>query len=161
MSYLIDKIKRMNNTVYKLILTLTLLIIFIIVSYLAIQYLKQKYMKKDGLMNDIANANTRNEAKEAVVRFFHVDWCPHCKTALPEWNTFKAQMNNTKIHNYTIKCIEHNCTDDNDSKIKELLDKYEIESYPTVKLVKDEQILDFDSKITKNTLTSFLNVMLK
>jgi len=161
MAYLIDKLKRMNSTVYKILLTLTLLIIFIIISYLAIQYLKQKYMKNDGLMNDVANANTRNEAKEAVVRFFHVDWCPHCKTALPEWNTFKSQMNNKKIHNYTIKCIEHNCTDDNDSKIQELLNTYDIQSYPTVKLVKDEQILDFDSKITKNTLTSFLNVMLK
>ncbi len=161
MAYLIDKLKRMNTTVYKILLTSTLLIIFIFISYLAIQYFKEKYMKKDGLMNDVANANTRNDAKEAVVRFFHVDWCPHCKTALPEWNTFKSQMNNKKIHNYTIKCIEHNCTDDNDSKIQELLNTYDIQSYPTVKLVKDEQILDFDSKITKNTLTSFLNVMLK
>ena len=161
MAYLIDKLKRMNTSVYKILLTSTLLIIFIFISYLAIQYFKEKYMKKDGLMNDVANANTRNEAKEAVVRFSHVDWCPHCKTALPEWNTFKSQMNNKKIHNYTIKCIEHNCTDDNDSKIQELLNTYDIQSYPTVKLVKDEQILDFDSKITKNTLTSFLNVMLK
>ena len=161
MSYLFDKIKRMNGSVYKIILTLTICIIFIIISYLAIQYLKQKYMNKNGLLNDIANANTRTESKTAVVRFFHVDWCPHCKTALPEWNTFKSQMNNKKIHNYTIKCIEHDCTDDKDSKNQALLDKYDIQSYPTVKLVKDEQILDFDSKITKNTLTCFLNVMLK
>tara|TARA_Y100000389_G_scaffold166879_1_gene171807 strand:+ start:845 stop:1327 length:483 start_codon:yes stop_codon:yes gene_type:complete len=157
----LDVLKKTLQPFYKYITIFTIIIVFLIISYLAIQYFKANYLNKEGLKKDIANMNTRKENQIATVIFFHVDWCPHCKTAKPEWDTFKTQLNDKTINNYTIKCIEYNCTDDKDSKIQALLNKYNIESYPTVKLLKDEQIIEFDSKITQNTLTSFVNVMLQ
>ena len=42
----------------------------------------------------------------------------------------------------------------------ENIETYKIEGYPTIKLVKDNQVIDFDAKPTKDTLTKFLNTVL-
>ena len=39
------------------------------------------------------------------------------------------------------------------------MNTYKIEGYPTIKLVKDNQIIDYDAKPTKATLTQFLNTV--
>jgi uncharacterized membrane protein len=108
----LDVLKKTLQPFYKYITIFTIIIVFLIISYLAIQYFKENYLNKEGLKKDIANMNTRKENQIATVIFFHVDWCPHCKTAKPEWDTFKTQLNDKTINNYTIKCIEYNCTDD-------------------------------------------------
>jgi len=113
--------------------------------------------KKTDRFKDVANTNRRN--KEAIVYFFHVDWCPHCKTAQPEWDAFKTQYDSIEINGYDIKCIDINCTEES-SDVKYLMNQYKIESYPTVKLVLDDRTIDFDSKITRTSLTSFVNTML-
>lgn len=41
-----------------------------------------------------------------------------------------------------------------------MIDKFKIEGYPTIKLVKDGQIIDYDAKPTKETMTEFLNTVL-
>tara|TARA_B110000967_G_scaffold180371_1_gene196635 strand:+ start:3136 stop:3618 length:483 start_codon:yes stop_codon:yes gene_type:complete len=156
----IDSLKKSLTPYYVYIIIFIVSIVFIIVSYLVIQKYKQTYVKNEGLMNDIANANTRKSTETATIMMFHVDWCPHCKTAKPGWDQFKAQLDGKVINGFTLKCIDHNCTDDKDSKIQSLLNKYNIESYPTIKLLKRDEVLDFDSKITKSSLTSFVNTML-
>jgi len=40
------------------------------------------------------------------------------------------------------------------------MNKYNVSSFPTVKLISDEETIDFESKITRTTLTSFVNTML-
>jgi hypothetical protein len=37
-----------------------------------------------------------------------------------------------------------------------MIKKYNIDSYPTIKLTKGDMVVDFDSKITKDTLTQFV-----
>lgn len=129
--------------------------IFAALSY----YAYNNYYKKtlDNKFANVANANRRN--KEADVMFFHVDWCPHCKKALPEWNNFKKQYNDKEINGYIIKCKDIDCTAES-SEITSLTNKFQIESYPTVKMVKDTNTIEFDSKITSKTLERFVNTML-
>ena len=156
----IERLKKSLAPYYIHIIVFIVTIIFIIVSYLVIQNYKQKYVKNEGLMNDVANANTRKSTETATIMMFHVDWCPHCKTARPGWDQFKAQFDGKVINGFTLTCVDHNCTDDKDSKVQSLLNRYKIESYPTIKMLKREEVLDFDSKITKSSLTSFVNTML-
>ena len=35
--------------------------------------------------------NNNSSTKEAELILFYVDWCPHCKTAKPEWNNLKEE----------------------------------------------------------------------
>ena len=41
-----------------------------------------------------------------------------------------------------------------------LMDKYNIEGYPTIKLLKDGQVIEYDAKPSKDTLNQFLNTVL-
>jgi len=125
------------------------------------------------VLADTANANGRK--KIANIYFFFVDWCPHCKTAKPEWNTFKLRHNNTEKGGYMIKCYDINCTEDNGTidvteipdeatglvqttptKIADMIRKYNIDAYPTIKMIKDSVTIDYDAKITEDHLDKFI-----
>jgi thiol-disulfide isomerase/thioredoxin len=97
-------------------------------------------------------------SKEAEIILFYADWCPHCKTAKPEWEQVKAEYNGKQINGYTIVFTEVNCTTDSPD-VENMMNTYKIEGFPTIKLVKDNQIIDYDAKPTKATLTQFLNTV--
>jgi hypothetical protein len=44
-------------------------------------------------------------------------------------------------------------------KISKLIEKYKIDSYPTIKLTKDGNVVDFDAKVTKQNLIQFVNTI--
>jgi len=101
----------------------------------------------------------QNSNKTATLMLFYVDWCPHCKTAKPEWESLKSEYDSKTINGYTIHFMEYNCTNES-PEITQLMDKYNIEGYPTIKLVKDNQIIEYDAKPTKSTMEQFLNTVL-
>jgi hypothetical protein len=59
-------------------------------------------------------------------------------------------MDGATINGYTIKCIDVNCTDDKDHSIQETITNFSIDSYPTVKMIKDNDQILFDSKISSD-----------
>jgi thiol-disulfide isomerase/thioredoxin len=101
----------------------------------------------------------QNSNKTATLMLFYVDWCPHCKTAKPEWDAIKDQYEGKMINGYTVYFEEHNCTNETD-EVSQLMDKYNIEGYPTIKLIKDNQVIEYDAKPTKSTMEEFLNTVL-
>ena len=110
--------------------------------FLAMYIVKKKLKKKEDV----------NEEKTCELMFFHTKWCPYSKKSFVEWNKFKAEWNHKKIDGYEILFQEIDC-DINES----IANKYNVEKYPTIKLLKDDSIIDFDAKPTVNTLTQFLN----
>jgi hypothetical protein len=154
MAGLVEVVSRYVRPYYKTILIIIILIIFITVAY----YAYQNYSKtKKNKFKDVANANRRN--KEATVFFFHVAWCPHCTKALPEWKTFCSQNNGKEINGYIIKCVDMDCTEETPD-VTRAINQYKIDSYPTVKMLRDDTTIDFESKITSSSLNSFVNTML-
>jgi len=107
--------------------------------------------------SDVANANRRYRI--VTIYFFNAGWCPHCKSALPEWNAFVSQYDKKVINGYEIKCVNVDCTEET-AAVTTMINKYGIESYPTVKMEKDGKIIDFDSKITNTALEKFINTMI-
>jgi thiol-disulfide isomerase/thioredoxin len=103
--------------------------------------------------------NNENSNKTANLMLFYVDWCPHCKTAKPEWENLKSQYEGKNINGYTVVFTEYNCTTES-AETEELMNKYNIEGYPTVKLLKDNQIIEYDAKPTKSTMEQFLHTVL-
>lgn len=97
--------------------------------------------------------------KNANLMLFYTDWCPHCRTAKPEWESLKSEYDGKVVNGYTLVMSEY----DGESKtpeVQELLDKYNVEGWPTIKLVKDNQVIDYDAKPTKSTMIQFLNTVL-
>jgi len=107
-----------------------------------------------------ANAqNSNNPTSTAELLFFYADWCPHCKTAKPIWNDLKAQYQNKTINGYQVIFTEINCSEET-AEVDKMMNQYNVEGYPTIKLLKDGQIIEYDAKPSKDTLTQFLNTVL-
>lgn len=98
-------------------------------------------------------------SKQAELLFFYADWCPHCKTAKPIWNDLKSEYEHQSINGYQVEFTEVNCSEES-AEVEKLMDQYNVEGYPTIKLVKDGQIIEYDSKPSKDTLVQFLNKVL-
>jgi thiol-disulfide isomerase/thioredoxin len=154
MANLVQVLTNLIRPYYYYIIIATILIIFIVVAY----YGYNRFVNQEkNRIKDVANANRRS--KETVIYFFHVDWCPHCKSALPQWRDFYTMYDGKEINGYKLKCQDIDCTSET-SDITDFINTYKIDSYPTVKLIRDGNTIDFDSKITKGSLEQFVNTML-
>ena len=100
-----------------------------------------------------------DESKNAELLFFYADWCPHCKTAKPIWNDLKSEYQNKTINGYRVVFTEVNCSEET-TEVDKMMNQYNIEGYPTLKLIKDGQVIEYDAKPSKDTLTQFLNTVL-
>lgn len=98
-------------------------------------------------------------SSQAELMLFYVDWCPHCKTAKPVWEEMKQEYERKNVNGYQVLFTEINCTNET-PEVEKLMNKYKIEGFPTIKLLKDGQIIEFDAKPTKANLTQFLNTVL-
>lgn len=96
----------------------------------------------------------------AELIMFTVDWCPHCKKAKPTWEKFKADYNGKSLHNYEIVVTTVNCTNEDDINVKNMLNKYKIDGYPTIKLLKGDEVFNYDAKPSYDTLEQFLSSVL-
>jgi len=140
--------------------TIAIIIVILLLSMFAYYTYKQYADSKTNFYANRENVpKDENSNKTATLMLFYVDWCPHCKTAKPEWESLKSQYDGKMINGYTISFIEYNCTTESD-EISQLMDKYSIEGYPTIKLVKDNQVIEYDAKPTKSTMEQFLNTVL-
>jgi len=148
----------LKNVSWSFIMYIVLAVLLIIFAY----YTYKQYTNTNATTYNANRENTPvngSTNKQAELMMFYVDWCPHCKTAKPEWENLKAEYEGTSINGYTILFTEHNCTNET-AEIEQLINKYKIEGYPTIKLLKDNQIIEYDAKPTKATLEQFLNTVL-
>ena len=90
--------------------------------------------------------------KEVEIYFFSVGWCPHSKKAVPIWESLKEEYNDKTFNGYKINFIQIDGEEN-----PELADKYKVEGYPTIKLIKGNQIIEYDAKPSVEHLKEFLN----
>jgi len=94
--------------------------------------------------------------KVAQLFLFKVDWCPHCKKATPVFDEVEKELNGLPINGYTVTFKTVDCEAEPD-----MADKFKIEGYPTVKLVKDGQVIEYDAKPEKDKIMEFLETVLQ
>ena len=100
-----------------------------------------------------------NTGNTAELLFFYADWCPHCKTAKPILNDLKSEYENKTINGYKVIFTDINCSEET-AEVDKMMNQYSVEGYPTIKLLKDGQVIEYDAKPSKETLTQFLNTVL-
>ena len=116
-----------------------LLIAALVVASIAIGvYVYRTTLKKQLNPEYVENKEFVQEGDSSNVQiiFFTVDWCPHCKKSLPIWKKFTEKYNGKTIGGYTISCETYDCTKNNDNIVKRTMDKYNIEGFPTIKMIK-------------------------
>ena len=87
--------------------------------------------------------------------YFYARWCPHCKSAKPIWTSFKEKYKNETVNGYKCKFVEYDLTDETPETNK-ITRNYKIEGYPTIKMKKGNDLIDFDAKITPTALEEFI-----
>tara|TARA_B110000114_G_C15091003_1_gene398617 strand:- start:1664 stop:2197 length:534 start_codon:yes stop_codon:yes gene_type:complete len=139
----------------------------ILVSVAAIIVILSVFFTLKVTSGDLFNANNEQSSieynqentseKSAELFLFYVEWCPHCKSAKPTWDEFKDH--NKTVNGYSIIYNEINCTDENEQSTK-LINKYNIEGFPTIILLKNNEVIQFDAKPSKETISQFLTTTL-
>ena len=140
--------------------TQIMVIVFVVLLFLiAALYVYRRYIS-DRLNKNYAPNNefTDNGAtvQSADIYFFYTTWCPHCKTAKPIWDEFKTEMTGKTVNGITLNFFEVDC--DKDAATS---DKFNVKGFPTIKLVKGNQIIEYDAKPSKVNLIEFVNTTLK
>ena len=158
-----NKFSSMNKTHFVLIL------IFVALLLGASLYTYYYYIEPRMHPNFIPNKEfiEQDPYKPAKMKFFYVDWCPHCKTAKPIWEKVKQKYHNKKINNTLVLFEEINCETKGGD---EIATKYGINGYPTIKLTKGEDLntsrgdsgyeeVEYDAKPNEKNLIEFLNTV--
>lgn len=94
--------------------------------------------------------------KNAQLYLFKVDWCPHCKTAKPVFDEVEKELNGRPINGYTVTFKTVDCEAEPD-----MADKFKVEGYPTIKLIKNGEVIEYDAKPEKDKIIEFLQTVLQ
>ena len=132
-------------------IVLMLTIIFLVAAI----YTYRRYVSPTVNRNYVANnefSPESNISNSADLYFFYTTWCPHCKKSMPVWQSLKDELNGKELKGVTVNFIEVDC-----DKEPALAEKYDVQGYPTIKLVKGNQVIEYDAKPDKDTLLEFLH----
>ena len=144
----------------KIIIYLILLALFIGIAF----YVYQTYIVPKINPDFVPNREfTGEDEKVATLYLFSVNWCPYSDKAKPIWENIKKQYNGTKFNNYILK-FENIDGDINHNKLVEFENKYlnekKIDGYPTIYMVKDNNVIEYEATPNESTLTEFINSVL-
>jgi thiol-disulfide isomerase/thioredoxin len=92
----------------------------------------------------------------AVIRMFKVDWCPHCKKALPEFQAVQDQYDGKVVNGHKLSLV---VVDGEDPANESMVNDFKIQGYPTVVLTKNGKNIEYDAKVDQPTLQKFITTM--
>ena len=155
-----SKIKTAGSRLnYPTMIIIGAVILFSILALVYYFYYISPQMKATYQANSEHISGDTGNGNSAELLFFFADWCPHCKAAKPIWNDLKTEYQNKTINGYQVIFTEVDCSEET-AEVEKMMNQYNIEGYPTIKLLKDGQIIEYDAKPSKATLTQFLNTVL-
>tara|TARA_B110001450_G_scaffold73939_2_gene70312 strand:- start:5480 stop:5944 length:465 start_codon:yes stop_codon:yes gene_type:complete len=106
--------------------------------------------------------SNREFTKEETVNntelyFIFADWCPYSKKVMPIWDNLKEKYDRKKVNDYAVIFKELD-GDKNESEIDDFSKRFnkKIEGYPTIILIKQNEVIEFDADPTKENLTAFI-----
>ena len=118
-----------------LLLLAVLLVLFLVHRY----FLKEGFESKSGdLEEEIA------DGKKVVL--FYADWCGHCKEFKPVWDETAKEVNKDEKKMIKVNCGEGTIED------KKIMEKYQVDGYPTIIIFEDGKPKKYDGKRTKEDL---------
>lgn len=166
-----DKLQSMmGGANFKLDWKFFIIILSIAVLIGAIVYVYQNYVAPKLDPQYVANKEfvngSRNEGKIAHIYLFSTSWCPHCRNLKKEgiWDQFTRDNQGKTVNGYTLNIQEIDCSNDKDQEVKETLDKFNVDGFPSIKLLKDgdqpSQAIDYDAKPQIDSLNQFVSTVL-
>jgi len=152
------KIKHMTSSISWTYIAIAIVIIIVIVG--------MYFMFKNQLssvLNPTYKPNSEHVPVDGMANgpdvellFFSTSWCVYCKQAKPEWEQLVAEYDGKTINGRKVIFTNVDCTTETPD-VNKMMDQYKVEGFPTIKLIKDGQVISYDAKPTKATMMQFLN----
>jgi len=152
MATLEEVVSKFISPYKKIIISIIVFVLFAVFGYYMYTLYGSPVINKKN--EDIYQAS---DPKEATIYFFYADWCPHCKKAKPTWENFKNNYNGKTINGYKLNVVSVNCSNAEEPETANMIDRFDIKSYPTIKIQFGDQIYEFDAKITPENLEQFVH----
>ena len=93
----------------------------------------------------------------AEFMLFHANWCPLSKKAMPVWKEFRDTYDEKIVNNHRLIFKEIDCSNSEDSAMQAKLDSYKVDGFPTIKMLKGNEVIDFDANPTMESLEKFVS----
>ena len=167
-----DKLQSMiGGSNFKLDWKFFIIVLSIAILIGAIVYVYQNYVAPKLDPQYVANKEFINKSGESKGKIAHIylfstSWCPHCRSLKKEgiWDEFTTANQGKTVNGYTLNIQEIDCSNDKDQEIKETLDKFNVDGFPSIKLLKDgndpSQAIDYDAKPQIDSLNQFVSTVL-
>jgi|UniRef100_A0A6C0BZ48 thiol-disulfide isomerase/thioredoxin len=167
-----NTISSINNFRTKLISKVTtpkfLIIIALIAGFIALAlFVYNKYvapkLNPDFVPNKefISKDSKYSGADDATLYYFYVDWCPICKKCSPMFNKLEDFYKKNQIENVDFKILQINGeTNESDMTSFEKQYNINIDGYPSIYLVKNDKVIEYDATPSLKTLKEFINTTL-
>jgi thiol-disulfide isomerase/thioredoxin len=142
-----------NYTLYTVIFIIFIVIIWYVYTYFIVPKFNPTYVNNNEFHTGA------DKISDVTVMIFHANWCPHCQSAMKSdgpWTLFKQNYENATINNTKIYIEEVDCSDENGDAISKR-DEYNIEGYPSIILIKNGQVFDYDAKPNQRNLEEFID----
>lgn len=100
-----------------------------------------------------------SDGRPATVYYFYADWCSVCTRARPVWDRFAAAMDGRAVNGYRVACVTVDVTDPDNKRSgvnEALVQQYNLDSFPTVKIVVNNKVVMMDASVADDTLRSFV-----
>ena len=116
-------------------------------------YLVYRYINNKKKINKDFVENNEYKEKESInkgdIYVFYASWCPHSLKTLEKINIIKTKYTNLSFN-------EIDCEINTD-----MADSYNIDSYPTIVLVYNNEKYYYDAELEENTFDTFINTIMK
>ncbi len=138
---------------YITIVCLFVLFVSVIVMFYFLYFKNSPYNLSNNPFGDISN-----ESRSITMYYCYVDWCMYCQKASPIIDSFIDKYDNTVIKGNALKIIKKNLTYEGDSSVQQFIEKYKIDSFPTIFIIdEDDKRYDFKGRVTMENLTKYIN----
>lgn len=94
------------------------------------------------------------DANQVVLVLFYVDWCPHCVSTKPVFKKVIQELNNQNVNGKNVKV--HSCNCEGSQVEQEVAKENNIEGYPTIKLIKNSETIDYNGARELNQIVDFV-----
>ncbi len=103
---------------------------------------------KDSKVVDLTDADFDSKTSKGTWFLkFYTSWCGHCKKLAPIWEELAADVESDPVNHVAhIDCTENEAT----------CEKFDVKSFPTLKLLKDGKLRDYNGPRSKEDMLEYL-----
>lgn len=112
------------------------------------------FESQSAMLNNITEKpNPKNN--DVVIVLFYVDWCPHCVSTKPEWEKLVNNMNNTEVNGNNV--VVAACNAEGSKVEKDFANENNVQGYPTIKLIKENDVVEYNGARNAEAIQEFIN----